>query len=307
MASIGKLSPTNGGSVSVSPVTGLRGQAIRARLLLNTGDPYFEGTLRVTMGNFINAPKRVLLDWIIACGRSKEDIRGTANERNTVLGFWDDEGWLNLHFSEMTVRTPAVGLVSVPPVASVTSKAVGQKLSTPTVPTPVSVLRAHRWADLPLGPGVYWWYFAEGNLDSFRVTAFCDVGRLRLRRSQDGKVCLYHGMAKNLAQRIAWHAAQDLTQQALRSGFLSTFRFTLLALNAFDYLAGRQEIDLFMDELSLSWLETTSSAEAEAIELSELKGEYHYPLNIQDNHRAELAAYTPFLRSLRKAYKQRYL
>ncbi len=65
----------------------------------------------------------------------------------------------------------------------------------------------------------------------------CDVAQLRLRVAPDGKVCLYHGMANNLAERVEWHAAQKLTLKCLQSGFLSTFRFTLLALNDFDYLS----------------------------------------------------------------------
>lgn len=178
---------------------------------------------------------------------------------------------------------------------------------TPTAPQAVSVLREHRWADLPSRPGVYWWNFPESNLDRFRIPEFCQMDKLRLRRAQDGKLCLYHGIATSLAQRAAWHAAQPLTMSSLKSGFLSTFRFTLLALTGFDYLAGQQDIDRFMDKLSLSWMETVSLAEASDIEASELMGGYHYPLNIQNNHHSELTGYIRFLKLVRKTYKQRYL
>ena len=175
------------------------------------------------------------------------------------------------------------------------------------VPQSVFTLRARRWTDLPATPGVYWWYFSERDLDRFRISEYCQMAKLRLRRSQDGKLCLYHGMATNLAQRTAWHAEQKLTLGALKSGFLSTFRFTLLALNDFDYLAGRQEIDRFIDGLSLSWMPARSRAEAEAIEQLELTGEFHYPLNIKHNQSVELTKYIRFLGSIRKAYKRRYL
>src|SRR4029077_12307545 len=123
-------------------------------------------------------------------------------------------------------------------------------------------------------------------IDHLRVAELCDVARLRLRRAPDGKVCLYHGMAKNLAERVEWHAAQKLTLKCLQSGFLSTFRLTLLALNGFDYLGGSTQIDGFFDSLSIGWQAANSRDEAETLERSELQGTYHYPLNIQGNRRS---------------------
>jgi hypothetical protein len=130
---------------------------------------------------------------------------------------------------------------------------------------------------------------------------------LRLRHSPDGKECLYHGMATNLRARTAWHAEQKLTLGALKSGFLSTFRFTLLVLNGFDYLAGSYHIDRFMDGLSLSWLETKSLGEANDAEKLELSGQFHYPLNIAGNNCPDLSKYLSFLRGNRKEYKNRYV
>ncbi len=129
------------------------------------------------------------------------------------------------------------------------------------------------------------------------------MSRLRLRASSDGKVCLYHGLAKNLAQRIAWHADQKLSPSSLKSGFLSTFRFTLLALNDFPYLNGSGEINGYFDNLFVSWQETESRQEAQALERSELRRGYHYPLNILGNKHPELAPFVRFLQSKRKAYK----
>jgi hypothetical protein len=114
-------------------------------------------------------------------------------------------------------------------------------------------------------------------------------------------------MTNNLAERVEWHAAQKLTLKNLQSGFLSTFRFTLLALNDFDYLQGAEQIDGFFDGMSVCWRATTTRAEAEQMERAELQGEYHYPLNIQGNKWPELVAFVRHLKSTRIAYKRRFV
>lgn len=172
----------------------------------------------------------------------------------------------------------------------------------------VAELRARRWVDVPWEPGVYWWYFPKADIERFRLSAFCSVNRLRLRRSPDEeRVCLYHGIAGSLSERVRWHAEQRLTIGALRSGFLSTFRLTLLALNDFDFLADRGEIDRFMDRLWIAVRPMASREAAETFEAAELNGEFHYPLNIQGNRRAELSNYLRFLKSRRRDYKRKYL
>ena len=176
-----------------------------------------------------------------------------------------------------------------------------------TEPQPLSVLRENSWSDVPSSPGVYWWYFAPTELDRLRVSELCDVDQLRLRVAPDGKVCLYHGMANNLAERIEWHAAQKLSLKCLQSGFLSTFRFTLLALNDFDYLGGSNQIDDYFDTLSVSWQAANARDEAESLERSELQGTYHYPLNIQGNRRPELVALVRHLKATRSFYKRRFV
>ena len=174
-------------------------------------------------------------------------------------------------------------------------------------PQELSALRAKGWSGVPSTPGVYWWYFPRIDLDRLRVVEFCDVSRLQLRSAPDGKVCLYHGMANSLAERVEWHAAQKLTLKCLRSGFLSTFRFTLLSLNDFDYQGGASQIDDFFDSLSIGWQTAHSREDAEALERCELQGAYHYPLNIQGNRRPELSAFVRHLKSMRSAYKRRFL
>ena len=158
---------------------------------------------------------------------------------------------------------------------------------------------------MPSSPGVYWWYFPLSALDQLGIAELADVSTLQLRSTPDDKVCLYVGMAKNLAERVKWHAAQKLTPNALKSGFLSTFRLTLLALNDFDYLQGAGQIDRCFDALSIAWQATSTRDEAGILEHAELQGKCHYPLNIQGNRRPELLVFVRHLKSSRRAYKRR--
>jgi hypothetical protein len=176
----------------------------------------------------------------------------------------------------------------------------------PAASQPLSILRANLWRDLPHSPGVYWWYFPKQYVELLRIAEFCQIDRLNMRRAKDGKFCLYHGMTKSLCQRVKWHATQELTLVALQCGILSTFRFTLLALNRFDYRTAGEDIGRFMDNLDLIWMPTETIAEATLIETAEL-GEFDFPLNIQNNHRLELMGYLHFLKAMRRNYKQRVL
>ncbi len=174
-------------------------------------------------------------------------------------------------------------------------------------PKLLSVFREAAWSGIPSSPGVYWWYFSRSALIDLRIAKLCDIGKLRLHSAPDGKVCLYHGMANNLAERVRWHAAQKLTLKTLHSGFLSTFRFTLLALNDFDYLQAADQIDRYFDCLSISWRVASTREGAKEMERAEFQSEYHYPLNIQGNRRPELAAFVRHLKSTRSAYKRRFV
>ncbi|ATG74527.1 hypothetical protein AN401_12250 [Zobellella denitrificans] len=176
-----------------------------------------------------------------------------------------------------------------------------------TEPKAVSELRELDWDSIPSSSGVYWWYFPQQEIKALGVAELCNLDQLHLRRASDGKVCLYHGMAKNLSQRIEWHAAQSLTLKHLQSGFLSTFRFSLLALNNFDYFREEEEINKYFDKLAVGWQLAETRDEAKSMEDHELCGEYHYPLNIQGNRRPELIQYIRYLKSTRSAYKRRFL
>lgn len=173
-------------------------------------------------------------------------------------------------------------------------------------PQLISTMRNRKWSEMPTSSGVYWWYFPRTAFESFRISEFCDITKLHLRSTPDNKICLYHGLANNLAQRVKWHAAKKLRPVYIQTGFLSTFRFTLLALNNFDYLEGEEKINNYFDQLSISWRPTATREEAEIIERNELHGTYHYPLNIQANRKPELLLYLKYLKATRSAYKKRY-
>ena len=100
MVRFGKLSPTNGGAIQVYS-DALKDTTIMAHLLLTNGKVFFKGPLRITKGNFINAPKVRLHEWIGECGRIRADFAGRANDRNTVYAFLTRDGTYGLHFAEL--------------------------------------------------------------------------------------------------------------------------------------------------------------------------------------------------------------
>jgi hypothetical protein len=165
------------------------------------------------------------------------------------------------------------------------------------------VLRANKWANIPDGPGVYRWYFPPEALHKLRIAEFVPVARLHLRIAPNGHMCLYHGMANSLSQRIQWHAAQRLARSGMESGFLSTFRFTLLALHNFDYWHDEDRLNAEFDQLWVDWQPADSRAHALELEHQEFRSGFHYPLNIQGNPAPELAAYLKFVKQTRKSYK----
>jgi len=174
-------------------------------------------------------------------------------------------------------------------------------------PFSIAALRARGWRDVPANPGAYRWYFPIESLEVLGITTHCDLDQLNLHKTGEGLVSLYFGIATNLSQRVIWHSAQKLKRSALKSGFLSTYRFSLLALTGTDYFSGEERINEFIDKLEISWIETTSKEDAERIEDAELAGNYHYPINIKGNHKPELAQFVQNLKLLRRNYKKHYL
>ena len=312
----GKLSPTNGGAIKVYSAA-LNNTTIVARLLLTNAKVFFKRPLRITKGNFINAPKLQVSGWIRACGRNEADLAGPVNDKNTVYARRTGEVTYDLHFVELndtsTTRADSRDssleqLQQASPTRdrSRQSQATYERTDASWRLYSIEHLRESNWRRVPVGPGVYWWYFAAPHLKSLGIAQHSIPEGLRLRRA-NGKVSLYVGFAENLRQRIEWHAAQHLSQSALRSRSLSTLRFSLLALAELDYNAGDAEINELMDELDVSWISTRGKPEAEAIESSELHGGFHVLLNIRGNHRLETADFVRHLRDRRRAYRELHL
>jgi hypothetical protein len=307
MPILGKLSPTNGGTISVVD-RDLCGCRIEASLLSSTGKPVYTGMLHITMGSFINSPKDRIRGWATACGRTDADFRGPRSERNTVYYYTNTDGRYNLHFEDLLSSIPPTDcealteVVEQNPGDSRTAER-STPYDCPADTHRLADLRKHRWSDVPQGPGVYWWFFPRECVEKFKIADYCDLKELRLRQAPSGKLCLYVGVATSLQQRIKWHAEQKLTLSALRSGFLSTLRKTLLVLNTIEYEVGFGVINEFMDRLEVAWHETGSVEAAEQIENGELD-EWHYPLNIRGNSRCELQMFLRFLSEQRKAYKE---
>jgi hypothetical protein len=159
---------------------------------------------------------------------------------------------------------------------------------------------------VPSDAGVNWWYFPEACLDELKIKEFCDTESPTFRRSASGQVCLYVGVASELRERTEWHADQALSQSALNSGFLSTFRKSLLALKWIEYSTGFDEINRFMDRLEIAWQTTADLPSAKQIEAAEIDGEFHFPINLQGNRREELQRYLRYLKQRRKEYKTEF-
>lgn len=313
----GKLSPTNGLAISVDSKE-YKGTTITACLLRIDGTAFFEGSLYVTKGEemFINGPKTTLLEWIEACGRKKSDARGKANNRNTVYAFREDDV-TNLHFVDLddTEQARSGSCNSLPEKPKEVNPPQIRSRQTPMTRSDVHAscglcsiekLRKSNWEMAPDNPGVYWWYFPHQYLECLGIARHSDLKALNLRRAANEKLCLYVGIAANLRERIEWHAAQHLSQSALDSGWLSTLRFSLIALAEFDYNSGEAEINSLMDALDVRWISTRGKSEAEEIEATELGGNFHFPLNIKGNQRSETIRFVKHLKKQREAYRERY-
>ena len=313
----GKLSPTNGGAIHVYS-DDLKDSTIEARLLLNDAKTFFAGSLRITKGSFINAPKPDIHGWITACGRNQGDIRGNANDRNTVYAFRTGDV-TNLHLTEFehnsdTTRHLRDSAHELPKEALPTSEASHRPphgesgvAANSCEPCSIEHLRRSDFEGVPDGPGVYWWHFPYRHLELLGIARHCSPEALQLRPAGNGKICLYVGIAKSLRERIKWHAAQHVSQSALRSRWLSTLRFSIMALARLDYDSGDAEINRLMDELDVSWISTQGEPGAKTIESAELCGGFHFPLNIRDNHRLETARFVKHLQERRKVYRKQYL
>lgn len=142
-----------------------------------------------------------------------------------------------------------------------------------------------RQCEIPLGPGIYcWWFEEEGARILLKALPEVDLSKAQ-SRMVDGKrwFALYFGISKNLRGRLRWHLTQHHTQSSVKSGFISTLRFSLSALLGLPATKAEEAVNKFIDEYCIiDYKAVESIKEAEVIEKKELTTKY-YPLNITNN------------------------
>ena len=165
-------------------------------------------------------------------------------------------------------------------------------------------------------PGWYrWWAPAEALeqlLDSQYISKKHMKKMLPLLYKQNycGELyyCIYTGIATkgSIRARLDWHINQHHTENAVRSGTLSTLRQTissLIAGNQYDELATNELIDMLLVEYCAMDYQIKSAEAVSVIEQIENdeQSKYILPLNIKGNHHSVAQ---PFLYELRAARKR---
>ncbi len=142
-----------------------------------------------------------------------------------------------------------------------------------------------RQCEIPHGPGIYcWWFQEEGAQTLLNALPEVDLSKIACR-TVDGKrwLALYFGVSKDLRGRLRWHLTQHHTLSSVKSGFISTLRFSLSALLGIPATEAEEKVNHFMDEYCMiNYKSVESIEEAGVIEKKELSTKY-YPLNIANN------------------------
>lgn len=157
---------------------------------------------------------------------------------------------------------------------------------------------------IPKEAGVYRWWFpkelAEILLSSLKGL---DLALINKEEINDKEYwCLYFGIAKNLRQRIHWHACQNHTISTVNRGFLSTLRQSISALLMLNQTTSRDKVSDILEQCYWDWVSTDTKNTAKDIEKRELSDGY-FPLNIQENKSVPHSILTQ-LKELRKRHKK---
>jgi hypothetical protein len=165
-------------------------------------------------------------------------------------------------------------------------------------------LRESKWRSIPAGPGYYLWYFPKSCIEEMGMIEYLENEKLNFQRLDNGMIGLYFGIAINLRERVRWHSAQPLTLSALSSGYLSTFRFSLLSMLNIKYsLENTQKINDFMDLLMITWTETLTKEDACAKEAEVLTSDVTYLMNLQGNKTPGAQEMINKIKIKRRSYK----
>lgn len=153
-------------------------------------------------------------------------------------------------------------------------------------------------------PGVYRWWFPR-DLAEKLLKPLADVDTKQISKEiVDGEEywCLYVGIAKDLRQRIRWHACQKHSPSAVKHGFLSTLRQSISALLGLDQTMSAADVSDILEKCYWDWCPTATKEDAEDIEKEQLISGY-FPINIQGNKNVDPAVIKR-LKELRKKHKK---
>ena len=154
-------------------------------------------------------------------------------------------------------------------------------------------------------PGVYRWWFPRDLAEKLlEPLAGVDTTQISKKEIVDGEEywCLYFGIAKDLRQRIRWHACQKHSLSAVKHGFLSTLRQSISALLELDQTMSAAAVSDVLEQCYWDWCPTATKGDAEDIEKEQLTKVY-FPINIQGNKKVG-SAVIKRLKELRKKHKK---
>lgn len=161
-----------------------------------------------------------------------------------------------------------------------------------------------RFTSIPKEPGIYRWWFPKETAQQLLSSIHgIETNRICKEVIQGEEYwCLYFGIAKDLRQRIRWHACQQHTASAVKHGILSTLRQSISALLQLDQTMSTDKVSELLERCYWDWLSTASKEDAKIIEKRESSKGY-FPINIQEN-KSVAPTVLAQLKSLRKEHKK---
>ena len=161
-----------------------------------------------------------------------------------------------------------------------------------------------RFTSIPKESGIYRWWFPKETAQQLLSSIHgIETNRICKEVIQGEEYwCLYFGIAKDLRQRIRWHACQKHTASAVKHGILSTLRQSISALLQLDQTMSTDKVSELLERCYWDWLSTASKEDAKIIEKREITKGY-FPINIQEN-KSVAPTVLAQLKSLRKEHKK---
>ena len=161
-----------------------------------------------------------------------------------------------------------------------------------------------RFISIPKESGIYRWWFPKETAQQLLSSIHgIETNRICKEVIQGEEYwCLYFGIAKDLRQRIRWHACQKHTASAVKHGILSTLRQSISALSQLDQTTSTDKVSELLERCYWDWLSTASKEDAKIIEKREISKGY-FPINIQEN-KSVAPTVLAQLKSLRKKHKK---